>query len=474
MTSREGTASISFTESSIADILAGYESGSLSAVAVARACVERVESLDGTYRAWTCFDAGRLLKEASETDDRVRSGAAIRPLEGIPVGVKDIFNTADFPTQMGSPIWKGFTPGNDARSVFNLKRAGALVPGKTETAEFAVHALGDTVNPHDPLRTPGTSSSGSAVAVALGMVPVALGTQTAGSIVRPASFCGVYGCKPSFGLIPRTGMLKTTDSLDTIGYLVAHGGDLVRVFDALRVHGADYPISSGLLSDPRRQEKPGSSWRVGLVQTHVWDLAPAYARDSLLAWADGLGSLPDVDLVGLELPTEMEAAYDVHGTIYDRTLAYYFKQEFKMHELVSPIMYEIIRHGEQISVPQYEKALREQERLAASMDELLKEYDVIVSLSTAGAAPLRDEREIPDPALMWTMTHLPVVSAPAFESPDGLPFGVQLAARRYNDYLLFGFVEHLRERQIVPEGAWPPIPAGVAVRAAPQDAEQVG
>jgi Asp-tRNA(Asn)/Glu-tRNA(Gln) amidotransferase A subunit family amidase len=465
----DNAAHVSFADMSVAEILDGYETGSLSASDLARACVDQTERLDGMYKAWTSFDAERLLKDASETDHRIRDGAAIRPLEGIPVGVKDIFNTVDFPTQMGSPIWKGFTPGNDARSVFNLKQAGALVPGKTATAEFAVHTLGDTVNPHDPMRTPGTSSSGSAVAIALGMVPVALGTQTAGSIVRPASFCGVYGCKPSFGLIPRTGTLKTTDSLDTIGYFVARGADLVRVFEALRVHGRDYPISDAALSDPRRQEKRSSSWRVGLVRTHVWDLAPIYARDALLAWAKRLGSLPDVDVLDLELPAEIETAHDVHATLYDRTLAYYFKREFTMHELVSPIMYEIIRHGQEISAEQYQQALRDQERLAASMDALLSEYDVIVSLSTAGAAPLREEREIPDAALIWTLTHLPVVSVPAFESPDGLPFGVQIAARRYNDYLLFKFVEHLRERQTIPGGAQPAVPA--SARAAQGDAE---
>jgi Asp-tRNA(Asn)/Glu-tRNA(Gln) amidotransferase A subunit family amidase len=457
----EHSGQVSFASLSVAQIVSGYQVGSITALDVAKACISQVERLDGTYRAWTCFDGERLLREAAEVDERVRNGAAVRPLEGIPVGVKDIFNTADYPTQMGSPIWKGFTPGNDARVVFNLKRAGALVPGKTETAEFAVHTLGDTVNPHDPLRTPGTSSSGSAVAIALGMVPAALGTQTAGSIVRPASFCGIYGCKPSFGLIPRTGSLKTTDSLDTIGYFVARAEDLVRVFEALRVHGPDYPISDAALKDAQRQDKRGSKWRVGLVRTHVWDLVPVYARDAMLAWARALGSQPDVELEDLQLPAEMAAAHDVHATIYDRTLAYYFKQEFKMHELVSPIMNEIIRHGQQISVAQYEKALRDQERLAAAMDQLLREYDLIVSLSTAGAAPLRDDREIPDPALMWTLTHLPVVSVPAFQSPDGLPFGVQLAARRYSDYLLFRFLDHLRETQVIPEGSFPAVPSRV-------------
>jgi Asp-tRNA(Asn)/Glu-tRNA(Gln) amidotransferase A subunit family amidase len=466
LTSAVGGARVSFASTSIAQLISGYRAGTITALDVAHECVRRVEALDGKYRVWTCFDAERLLRQASEVDERIRSGAEIRPLEGIPIGVKDIFNTADFPTQMGSPIWKGFTPGNDARVVFNLKREGALVPGKTETAEFAVHTLGETRNPHDESRTPGTSSSGSAVAIALGMVPAALGTQTAGSIVRPASFCGIYGCKPSFGLIPRTGSLKTTDSLDTIGYFVARAEDLVRVFEALRVHGLDYPISDAALNDAQRQNKRGSKWRVGLVRTHVWDLAPVYARDAMLAWSHALGSQPDVELEDLELPAEMAAAHDVHATIYDRTLAYYFKNEFTMHELVSPIMNEIIRHGQQISVAEYEHALRDQERLAAAMDEVLGKYDVIVSLSTSGTAPLRDEREIPDPSLMWTMTHLPVVSVPLFVSPDGLPFGAQFAARRYSDYLLFRFLDALRERQLIPEGGSPPVPSEVRAAAA--------
>src|SRR3990167_8157472 len=190
-----------------------------------------------------------------------------RLLECIPVGVKDIYNTADFPTQMGSPLWKDFTPGNDARAVYHLKRQGANIVGKTVTAEFAVHALDKTLNPYDATRTPGTSSSGSAVAVSMGMVPAATGTQTAGSIVRPASFCGVYGCKPSFGTIPRTGMLKTTDSLDQIGFFTVHAEDLRRLFDSMRVKGENYPISNAALADESRQKSKGDKWRVGFART---------------------------------------------------------------------------------------------------------------------------------------------------------------------------------------------------------------
>jgi Asp-tRNA(Asn)/Glu-tRNA(Gln) amidotransferase A subunit family amidase len=173
---------------------------------------------------------------------------------------------------MGSAIWKDFMPGNDSRCVDSLKKSGAIIGGKTVTAEFAVHSLNETLNPHDIKLTPGTSSSGSAVAVLLGIFPVAIGTQTAGSIIRPASFCGVYGFKPSFGIIPRTGMLKTTDSLDTIGFFVSHQKNMRIVLDAIRVHGSNYPYSFEPFSDKKRQEKGKSErWRVGFVKTHTWE-----------------------------------------------------------------------------------------------------------------------------------------------------------------------------------------------------------
>ena len=197
---------------SISTMLASYRDGSLTPTDVAERCIAAVDKHESSVHAWECFDRQKLVCQAEQSTARIRDGNEPRPLEGLPVGVKDIFNTADFPTQMGSPLWQGFTPGNDARVLYDMKRLGAIVPGKTVTAEFAVHSLGKTLNPHAGNRTPGTSSSGSAVAVATGMVSVALGTQTAGSIIRPASFCGVWGCKPSFGLVPRTGTLKTTDS----------------------------------------------------------------------------------------------------------------------------------------------------------------------------------------------------------------------------------------------------------------------
>ena len=436
---------------SIATIIASYNNGSLTPTDVANHCIAAVKSHESSMHAWECFDSQRLLNQAGEATQKLQSGAVPRALEGLPVGVKDIFNTADFPTQMGSPLWKGFTPGNDARVLYDMKRLGAIVPGKTVTAEFAVHSLGVTLNPHAADRTPGTSSSGSAVAVATGMVPVALGTQTAGSVIRPASFCGVWGCKPSFGLVPRTGMLKTTDSLDSVGFFVNHAADLLPVFDAIRVHGRNFPLSDAALSDTARQASPQQRpWRVAIAKPHIWEHVPSYANEAFNAWCAKLAANSRFELVDATLPAPMAGAHTVHETIYNKALAYYFKEEFKRAELISPVMNRLISAGQGVSVAEYEAALEEQVGLARLMEKFFAGdvtasansagYDVMLTLSTAGEAPLRSVEEAPDSALMWTLTHLPAISAPVFSSPDSLPFGLQLVARRYNDPLLFRFI----------------------------------
>lgn len=445
-----------FQEKNISQIIEGYNNGDINPLDVAESCITQINKFESRFKAWVCFDERLLIKQAEDTKNRIRNGAVIRPLEGIPIGIKDIFNTTDFPTQMGSPIWKGFTPGNDARVIYNIKKAGGLIPGKTVTAEFAVHTLDKTLNPHDTRLTPGSSSSGSAVAVALGMVPIALGTQTAGSIVRPASFCGIYGCKPSFGLIPRTGILKTTDSLDSIGFFALKFIDLKRVFDIIRVDGPDYPLSYKALTDDERQNKPlNRPWQIALVKTHTWQFAPDYAKKEMLKWANQLSSDKNIEVIETELPKEMENSHEIHGTIYDKTLSYYFKEESNSSELVSKIMNDIIKRGNELPIEKYQQALSFQERLCHIMDLFLQRYDAMISLSTAGEAPVRETIEKPDPALMWTMTHLPVISAPVFTSPRNLPFGAQLISRKYNDLLLFKFATYLRSKKYIPDSVNP-------------------
>lgn len=457
---------VDFRRSSIAQLHRELRQYRITPEDIARGCAAAHARTEAACQAWVSFDGERLLEAARDTARRLAGGEPLRLLEAIPVGVKDIFNTADFPTQMGSPLWEGFRPGNDARAVFHLKRAGGLVPGKTVTAEFAVHTLGKTLNPWAADRTPGTSSSGSAVAVAAGVVPAALGTQTAGSIVRPASFCGVWGMKPSFGLIPRTGMLKTTDSLDTVGFFAGHAGDLRPLLDALRVHGRDYPLSERALADDARQHPARQRpWRVGVVRPYVWEHAPAYAREALAGWLERLGRDSRYELHEAVLPEAMHACHDLHATIYNRALAYYFKEEYRKAELVSPVMRELIEAGNQVSPEQYVQALERQVALARAMDTFMQGCDLLVTLSTAGEAPPRHVPERPDSALMWTLTQLPAVSAPVFRSPRGLPFGLQLVARRYNDPMLLDFVQEAVQRGLLPATSFEE-PAGAASRAA--------
>lgn len=438
-----------FLDNSIGEIVNRIKCKQISPNDIAVATLENIEELNPRYFAWVVYNNEEYFDEIIKAERKYSS--APRLLENIPVGVKDVFNTVDFPTQMGSPLWKDFTSGNDARAVFNIKRQGAVVIGKTVTAEFAVHALGKTINPYDAKKTPGTSSSGSAVAITLGMVPMATGTQTAGSIVRPASFCGIYGCKPSFGLIPRTGTLKTTDSLDTIGFFVIHQKDLRRGFDSLRVSGSDYPFSYAALSDVNRQHKPdGRPWRVGFVHTHTWKYAPSYARESLENFMRKLSAEKNIEIVNADLPMSMERSHDIHEIIYNKILSYYFAGEYKQSDLISPIMNELIRKGKEIEITEFVEALQAQTNLIYEMDSFFKDFDVLISLSTAGEAPLRDVMELPDPALMWTMTHLPAVSVPVFKSPSGMPFGMQVVSRKYNDYLLFEFLDYMQSLELIP------------------------
>ncbi len=439
-----------FLDNSIGRIIEKMRAKEISAADVLSASLGNIQELNLEYFPFEVYrDENWKPREPRSPMDGPVARSAL--LENIPVAIKDIYNTYDFPTQMGSPLWKGFTPGNDARAVYHLKHQGAIVVGKTVTAEFAVHALDKTLNPWDPTKGPGTSSSGSAVAIALGMVPLATGTQTAGSIVRPASFCGIYGCKPSFGTIPRTGTLKTTDSLDTLGFLAIHQEDLRRGFDSMRVSGLDYPVSHAALCDESRQKKPADRpWRVGFVKTHTWNLAPQYAQDAIEAYVKELGLEKGIDIEEAALPERSAHAHTIHETIYNKALSYYFKGEHKQSDFVSKVMNELIASGNQIRLEDYTKAIDDQMEFIYDMDEWFGNYDVLISLSTAGEAPLRDVTELPDPALMWTLAHLPVVSVPQFKSPGGLPFGFQVAARKYNDYLLFNFLDELCGKGLIP------------------------
>ena len=408
-----------------------------------RSCIGRIEQVDAKIHAWRSFDADRVLERARKIDAEP-AGYANRRMPGVPVGAKDIFNTYDYPTTMGSAIMDGYTPGNDARVVSNVRLDGGIVMGKTVTAEFAVHHPGPTLNPHDLTRSPGTSSSGSAVAVATRMIPVALASQTAGSIIRPASYCGVFGYKPSFGLIPRTGVLKTSDTLDTIGFMARSVADLRLLFEVCRVRGHNYPVSEKALNDASRQSVGRRPWRVGIVRGPKTDFETPAARAGLEAVTGKLAAR-GCDVFVYTLPPQFDAAHVMHDRIYRRALAYYFDLEWNADaRLFSAIMREMIDGGRQIAPAQYQEDIAGQRDLSKLIDRESEKFDVLIGLSTAGEAPFGlDGKDLPDHCLIWTMCGLPTLSLPMLTGAGGLPIGVQIVARRFNDYLLLDFADML-------------------------------
>jgi Asp-tRNA(Asn)/Glu-tRNA(Gln) amidotransferase A subunit family amidase len=418
-----------------------------------QACLAQIHRYDPVLKAWANLDEESAMIQAAMIDQKVENDEDLKVLPGVPVGIKDIFNTIDLPTQMGSPIWKDFTPGNDARIVHYLRMANAIFPGKTVTAEFAVHTPGPTRNPHNTNYMAGTSSTGSAVAVAASMVPLSIGTQTAGSTIRPASYTGVYGFKPSFGMLPRTGMLKTTDTLDTVGMFSKSVRDLKLLFDVMRVKGVDYPLHEKNLSDKFRQASKDGNWRIGLFLGPMWKYAENYAVRQLKLFSMSLGQVDNIDTKEVVLPSSLQQVHRLHATLYDRSLAYYFKEEYEQKTLVSKTMYEIIERGQSISLAQYKHAVEEQAKIFRELDQFFveEEIDILLDLATGGEALLGlDSVDRPDDCLIWSFCGTPVINLPIFWGPNGLPFGAQIISRRYSDYLLLSLAQFLSDIGLAP------------------------
>ncbi len=293
--------------------------GAMSAEEYTSACLDRIEAVEGDVQAFVQLDPEHALAQARALDAHKASGGRIGPLHGIPVGIKDIFDTADFPTECGSPILAGRRPETDAAVVARLREAGAVIIGKTVTTEFAYFHPGKTRNPRDMNRTPGGSSSGSAAAVAAGMVPLAIGSQTNGSMIRPAAFCGVFGVKPSHGLISRAGALTLSRTLDHVGAFARSIEDLALILDC--VVGQDP-------ADPDTRPYAAPAFRAGaaeppplppsfaLVRTPMWDKADADARNALEDLARELNARE------VDLPDDFRAAWPAQRAIMAAEMAH--------------------------------------------------------------------------------------------------------------------------------------------------------
>lgn len=424
--------------------------GEVAARELAEIMIARVRAINPDVHAFTHLDFDYWRRQASSIDEGDRSGV----LAGVPIGVKDIFNTEVYPTEMGSPLWAGHKAGNDARCVSYLRWQGGLIAGKTDTAEFAVHAPNQVRNPWNTGHVTGTSSGGSAVAVATGMVPMALGTQTAGSTIRPASWCGTYAMKPSFGLIPRTGVLKTTDTLDNIGFYGRDGRDLELLLDVLRVRGDNYPGREAKLAE--RGTTPGRPWRVGFVRGHFWDDAPAYVRQAMETLASQVAGSEGIELVEVTLPEAARHAHALHRRVYNPCLAYYFREEIERDPArISESFMSLVRDGQTIPPADYEAALADQEQLSHDLEAVFDGgVDVLITHSSVGSAPKGAEPEMHrDLNPLWTLAWLPVINVPAFRCPQGLPWGYQMVGRRYSDYRLFRLLERFVAAGLAPDVA---------------------
>jgi Asp-tRNA(Asn)/Glu-tRNA(Gln) amidotransferase A subunit family amidase len=410
-------------EISAAAITRRITAGETTAEAVVEACLERIASREPSVHAFANLDPALARRHARELDRAPWRG----PLHGVPIGVKDVLDTADLPTEMGSPIYRGYQPSADSAVVALARAAGAIILGKTVTAEFAGMAPGPTANPHNPAHTPGGSSSGSGAAVADFMVPVSLGTQTGGSILRPASYCGIIGYKPTFGAFNRAGLKLAAESLDTIG-LLARSLDDVELLTAVLL--GRQPASPQLLD---------SAPRVGLCRTSLWDQAQpetVAAIDAAIKTLDAAGArIRDVTLPDSFAGLRVAARESINCYERSKSLA---SEWHSQRELLSDRMQRCIRQGLEIRYEDYIAAVRLGETCRAQLGNVFDGLDVLLTPCTNGEAPV-GLAHTGDPAFqaIWTILHVPAMSLPTHRGPMGLPVGIQLIAPRYKDEQLF-------------------------------------
>lgn len=439
-----------FLEKSIPDILKLLKLKKISHIDLIEESKKVYNKEENKIHAFTEVNFNKATRQITDGIDRKNNGKIF----GIPFAAKDIFNTKTFKTQMGSEIWKDFTPGNNARVIDAILNEGGVIIGKTVTAEFAVHHLNKTKNPFNIKKTPGTSSSGSAAAVAIGAVPFALGSQTAGSIIRPASFCGIWGMKPTFGLVPRTGILKTSDTLDTIGFLTSHVTNLKIILDIIRVRGRNYPLVKKYIDNVKVKKINKKNLKIGFLTTDRCNCAKDYIINEILNFKNTLKSNM-FKCEDIKWPEELFDIGRIHEIIYNKSLSYYFKKEYKLRKKkISRIMQEMIIFGNKISNNMYLKAISKQEEMIEKVNKILKGYDVVFTLSTSSSAVDRGVKEYPDPSLIWTLSHVPSINVPFKKCPDNLPYGIQAISYKWNDYNLISALEFLVNSKMIKKNSF--------------------
>lgn len=413
---------------------AGIRDGLFSSEDLVRACLAQIDAREAEVQAWAFLDPEHALKQARAADEWRAAGKPLGALHGVPVGIKDIIDTRDMPTEDGTPLHAGRNPWHDAKVVDLLRAAGAVIMGKTVTTELATYAPGKTRNPHNPAHTPGGSSSGSAAAVAAGMVPLALGTQTNGSVIRPAAFCGVVGFKPSRGLISCRGILRQSATLDQPGGFARSVEDAALLGEVLAAYDAD---EDGML--PRAtppllgvcESEPPLPPKLALVRTPWWPQLDEDVRAGFAELVDHLG-----EQVGeFVLPESAAKVLDWHGAIMEADIAANYAADFDGGaDKMSASLREQIERGRRVTAVDYLQAAARIPVVTEAIDEVFDRYDAILTPAALGAAPQGlDSTGNPLFCTLWTFCGMPAINLPLLQAENGLPVGVQLVGRTGDD-----------------------------------------
>jgi len=433
---------------SAADAAQQIRDGKLTSEEVVQACLERIRALEPKVQAWTFLDEEHALAQARALDERKRNGEPIGPLHGVPVGIKDIIDTADMPTENGAALHKGRTPRDDAAVVRMLRAAGAVILGKTVTTECAYFNPGKTRNPHNPEHTPGGSSSGSAAAVGAGMVPLALGSQTAGSVIRPAAFCGVHGFKPTHGLIPRTGILQLSRTLDHVGLFSRSIDDLALLLEQLAGYDEGDPDTRPRARLPfleLSREEPPVEPMLAFVKTPHWERTDADTKDAFQELMETLGKQAEE----VELFPSATDAWDWHRTIMEAEMAINLEPLWVAgKEKLSEKLRGLIERGREVRAVDHQRALRRIGPSVESLDELFQQrYDAILTPPALGTAP-KGLGSTGDPVFcsIWTLFGMPAITLPLMQGENGLPLGVQLVGRKGFDARLLRTARWLEKK----------------------------
>ena len=406
-----------------------------SAEELVKDCLKRIDQFDPDIQAWAYLDPESAIRQAQKCDTQRRKGHTIGRLHGIPIGLKDIIDSASVPTNNGCALFNGNIAKQDAHVTARLKQQGAVIMGKTVTAELATFSPGKTRNPHNPKHTPGGSSSGSAAAVASYMIPGALGTQTNGSMIRPASFCGTVGFKPSYGLISRQGILKQSPFLDQVGVYTRSIEDaalLAEVLIATDNHdkATDRTIIAPALLQISQQPPPVKP-KFAFIKTAAWQKTNTDTQAGFEQIIELLNDSVDV----IDLHPDFDLVWDYLKTVNEVEIATYYDSIYQRgREIISDGLISQIERGQQITAQDYLNAKHQREQLNQHLNQLFFTYDALITPSATGEAP-NSLNSTGDPSFCttWNFCGVPAINLPLLHGESGLPIGVQLVGQQYDD-----------------------------------------